>query len=507
MTSPTDTNSRAAGINPWAALGMLCLGVFMTLLDVTIVSSATPSLIETFDASIDQAVWVFSAYIMAFASTLILSGRLGDLYGPRRTYLIGLTVFVVASVLCGMSQAPWQLIVLRAVQGVGGALVVPQLMPMITTLFPPQKWGAAFGFTGALSGLAVLAGPLVGGVLVTGAGWRWIFYVNLPIGLLTFALVMRYLPDPRPARRQPLGIGSVLLMLGGIGGVVFALVEGERLKWSGTVWTVLAAGLALFAVFLADQRRRQSGVPLVPFALFRIRNFTLMNLIAVTVGFGVVGAFLPLTLYLQSVQGLSASKAGLVIAVMPLVSVLAAGVSGRLIESTGPKRILICGMACFSAGLGLVAWQATPDASVWQLVGPLALAGVGTGFTFAPMFSVGLRDVPPERSGVASGTVNTVQELGGLLASAAIGVVLQLRLGSGQNIATGRPVEGGERSPAALDAFHDTLAGAIRTSLTIQMCVLAAGALCALAVRNAAPAVPPQAQPAGRQEPRPAGID
>jgi EmrB/QacA subfamily drug resistance transporter len=477
---------------------MLCLGVFMTLLDVTIVSSATPSLIKTFDASIDQAVWVFSAYIMAFATTLVLAGRLGDLHGPRRVYLIGLTVFVAASMLCGIAQAPWQLIAFRAVQGLGGALVVPQLMPMITTLFPPQKWGAAFGFTGALSGLAVLAGPLVGGVLVTGVGWRWIFYVNLPLGLLTFFLVQRFLPDPRPGRHQPLGIGSILLLLAGVGSVVFGLVEGERLRWSAAVWAILAAGLVLLVVFLAGQRRQQSGVPLVPFVLFRVRNFALMNLIAVTVGFGVVGVFLPLTLYLQSVQGLSAAKAGMVIAVMPLVSIVAAGISARLTESAGPKRVLLSGMTCFSAGLGLLAWQATADASLWQLVAPLALAGVGTGFTFAPMFSVGMRDVPPPLSGVASGTVNTIQELGGLLASATIGVVLQLRLGEGQNIATGRPVAGGgEQTQAALDAFHETLAGAIRTSVLIQMAVLMAGALCAFAIRTAAPAARPQEQPAG----------
>jgi EmrB/QacA subfamily drug resistance transporter len=505
VTAPND--AKATGVNPWAALGMLCLGVFMTLLDVTIVSSATPSLIETFDASIEQAVWVFSAYIMAFATTLVLAGRLGDLHGPRRVYLLGLTVFVTASVLCGIAQAPWQLILFRAVQGLGGALVVPQLMPMITTLFPPQKWGAAFGFTGALSGLAVLAGPLIGGLLVTGAGWRWIFYVNLPVGLLTFFLVVRFLPDPRPGRRQPLGIGSVLLLLAGIGSVVFGLVEGERLNWSATVWAIIAAGLVLLAVFLADQRRQQSGAPLVPFVLFRSRNFTLMNLIAVTVGFGVVGAFLPLTLYLQSVQGLSAAKSGLVIAVMPLVSVVAAGASARVIETVGPKLVLLSGMVCFSAGLGLVASQATADASVWQLVGPLVLAGIGTGFTFAPMFSVGLRDVPPQLSGVASGTVNTVQELGGLLASAAIGVVLQLRLGEGQNIATGQPAEGGRLTPAALDTFHETLAGAIRTSMLIQMSVLAVGALCALAIKAAAPAAPQQEQPPVQESARPAGID
>ncbi|MFE1445594.1 MFS transporter [Streptomyces olivaceoviridis] len=505
MTSPSDP--RPAGTNPWAALGMLCLGVFMTLLDVTIVSSATPSLIETFDASIDQAVWVFSAYIMAFATTLILAGRLGDLHGPRRMYLIGLTVFVTASVLCGAAQAPWQLIPLRVLQGVGGALLVPQLMPMITTLFPPQKWGAAFGFTGALSGLAVLAGPLVGGFLVTGASWRWIFYVNLPIGLLTFFLVLRFLPDPRPGLRQPLGIGSVLLLLSGVGAVVFGLVEGERLHWSATVWAIIVVGLVLLAAFFADQRRRQSGVPLVPFVLFRARSFTLMNLIAVTVGFGVVGAFLPLTLYLQSVQGLSAARAGLVIAVMPLASVATAVISGRVIETAGPKRVLLGGLVCFSAGLGLIAWQATAHASVWQLVGPLVLAGVGTGFTFAPMFSVGMREVPPQLSGVASGTVNTVQELGGLLASAAIGVVLQVRLGEGRNIATGRPVEAaGRPTQAALDAFHETLAGAIRASMLIQMAVLAAGALCALAIKPAPPAAEPAGQPSSG-EPRTADVD
>ncbi|NJQ15949.1 MFS transporter [Streptomyces bohaiensis] len=442
--------------NPWPILGVLTIGLFMTLLDLTIVNIAFPSVVTDLGATLDEGLWVFSAYILVFATLLILGGRLGDTFGPRRVYLVGLVVFVLASLACGLADDAAVLIAARAVQGLGGALIAPQLLPITAAVFPPSKWGAAFGLSAALSGLAILAGPTLGGVIVNYLSWRWIFLINLPVGLLTLVLVLRVVPDLRPGRRQSFGLGSTALLIAGLGACCFALIEGERLEWSPLVWILLAAGLALTALFGLQQRRSQGRGALVPFELFRSRNFASMTAVLAVTGFGMLGAFLPLTVYLQAILQMSPLRAGLTIAAMPLTSTLVAGVAGRLADRYGGRRFLLAGLASFLAGIVLLGAVSTPDATTWQLVGPLALMGLGTGLIFAPLFAVAFTDLDPGLSGAASGVINTAQELGGLIATAVVGAILQARLVAGMRAwvdeqALAVPEEGREEFRAAFD--------------------------------------------------------
>ncbi|MEV5988550.1 MFS transporter [Streptomyces sp. NPDC052051] len=442
--------------NPWQILGVLTIGLFMTLLDLTVVNIAFPSIITDLGATLDEGLWTFSAYTLAFATLLIVGGRLGDWFGPRRVYLAGLALFVAASMVCGVADDATVLIAARAVQGLGGALVAPQLLPVTAAVFPPSKWGAAFGVSAALSGLAILAGPTLGGLIVTYLSWRWIFYINLPLGLLTLFLVARIVPDLRPGRRRSFGLGSTALLIAGLGAFSFALIEGERLEWSPLVWTLLAVGVLLAALFALVQRRGQNGSALVPFALFRSRNFATMSGVIAITGFGMLGTFLPLTIYLQSILHMSPLRAGLTIAAMPLTSTLVAGGVGKLADRYGGRNFLVGGLLLFTTGVVLLAAVSTPDATTWRLIGPLALVGLGTGMVFAPLFAVAFADLDPQLSGAASGVINTAQELGGLIATAVVGAILQARLVAGMRHwvdqqALALPEAGRERFRAAFD--------------------------------------------------------
>jgi len=272
-----------------AALGVLVLGLFMTLLDLTIVNVAIPSILDGLHASLDQVLWVLNAYSLLYAVLLITSARLGDIYGPRKLFAIGVVIFTTASAFSGLAQDPTQLILSRALQGLGAAVLAPQGLPLMMSLFPVEKRGGVFAIYGVIAGLAVIAGPTVGGFLVTHFGWRSIFTVNIPIGVITFALALLLIPDLRPGRRHRLDIPGVVLATAGLLGVIYGLIEGQRYDWGivtgfVTIPEIIGAGIVLLGVFLYHQARRQHGEPLLPFQVFNDRNFTLMTLVMAAMG-------------------------------------------------------------------------------------------------------------------------------------------------------------------------------------------------------------------------------
>ena len=420
-------------VNPTAVLIVLALGTFMTLLDLTIVNVAIPSMLDGLHASLDQILWVLNGYSLAYAVLLITSGRLGDIVGPRNLFAGGMAVFTAASLLSGLAQDPAQLILARATQGLGAAVLAPQGMAILLSVFPPQRRGSAFALFGMLAGLAVVVGPTLGGFLVSHFGWRWIFFVNLPVGIVTIALAMLIIPDLRPGRRHRLDLAGVALATAGLFGVVFGLIEGQRYDWgrvSGliSIPMIIGAGVALLVVFLVHQARRQQGEPLLPFAVFRDRNFTIGAFVLAAIGFAILGLYLPLTIYLQSVLGLSAQDAGLTIAIQPVSMMVAFGLAGALVQKVSPKYLLIPGLVLLAAGSASIAWTAHPDSSRWAFTPGLIGSGLGMAFIWTSVFSLATRDLPPHLAGVASGVINTIQELGGVIASAAVGALLQNRL-------------------------------------------------------------------------------
>jgi EmrB/QacA subfamily drug resistance transporter len=419
--------------NPWAVLLVVSLGFFMTLLDLTIVNIAVPNLITTLHASLDDVLWVINAYALVLAVMVITAGRLGDLIGPRIMFMGGIAVFTAASAACGLAPSPGWLIGFRAVQGLGAAMLIPQTLTIIINTFPADRRGAAFGVWGAVAGVATIAGPTLGGLLVTAFDWRWIFFVNLPIGVIVLVVTPLIIPDVRPGRRHRIDIPGVLLASAALLAICYGLVEGQKYDW-GTITgfvsipLVLGLGVVLLVAFLLVQRLTQDKEPLVPFALFRDRNYAVVNWVSGVLSIGMMGIFIPLTIYLQSVLGFSALKAGLTMAPASLVSMFVAPVAGRMTDKIGGKFILMSGLILFGAGMGWIALIAHPNSSWPVFMAPLIVAGLGMGCIFAPMVTVAMRNIEPRMAGAASGVLNTVRQVGLVIGTAAVGALLQNRL-------------------------------------------------------------------------------
>ena len=339
MQSPSSRSSAPAPAarNPWVVLIVLCTAVFMLLLDTTIVNNAQVQIRRGLDANLTQIQWVLDSYILTYAVLLLSFGRLGDIFGRKRLFLMGMALFTVASGLCGVVtslsdatgvSAISLLIGARVLQGVGGALMMPSSLSLLTVVFPPEKRGTAMGIWGSVVGLGAVAGPVLGGYLVTNYDWEWVFLINIPVGVAALIAAYRIIPesvDPNASRRLDwtgLGLSAVGIFL-----VVYALIEGNAKGWtSGTILGSLAAGAALIGVFVWWERRVAD--PMMKIELFRQRNFVVGNFLALTVSFGMLGIFFPLTIFLQGVLGFSAIRSGLTIAPMSIALLLAAPLAG-----------------------------------------------------------------------------------------------------------------------------------------------------------------------------------
>jgi EmrB/QacA subfamily drug resistance transporter len=414
--------------NPWAILITLSLGFFMTLLDLTIVNIAIPSMITDLDASLDEILWIVNAYVLVLAVLLITAGRLGDLRGQRTLFVAGVVVFTLASLACGLSPNPTLLIAFRAVQGAGAALLMPQTMAIIIGTFPADRRGTALGIWGAVAGLATVAGPTLGGVLVTYASWRWIFIVNVPIGLVVLAMTYAFIPDTRMERQHKLDLLGVTLATAGLFCLTFALIEGQRYSWNAAIDALFVAAAVLTVLFLLQQRSRQDAEPLVPFSLFRNRNFTVINAVATLVSVAILGFFLPFTIYLQSVLGYSAIKAGLILAPMSVIALVLAPVAGKMSDRIGGKYILMTGLTLFGLGAAILVLQSSVSSDWQDFMPAIAVMGLGMGGIWAPMATETMRGVPMALAGAASGVNNTLRQVGSVVGSAAVGALLQNQL-------------------------------------------------------------------------------
>jgi len=511
--------------NPWGALAALCIGFFMILLDATIVSIAIPAMLRGLNASLNSVVWVTSVYLLTYAVPMLFTSRLGDRFGPKRVFLVGLVLFTLASLWCGLAGDVGTLIAARGVQGIGAALMTPQTLAFISFLFPPARRGAAMGVWGAIAGLATVAGPLLGGLLVDNLGWQWIFFVNVPVGVIAVVMTMILVPDWRPNTAHSFDVPGILLSGAGLLLLVFGLQNGQQYDW-GEVWggvTVLeliAGGVALLVAFAVWQRfnRRE---PLIPFRIFGNRNFSTGTLAAVTVGFTMTGMFFPIVIYFQTVLGLTPLQAGLLTAPMSLLSGVVAPFTGRLSDKVNAKFLLTFGLVALAGGLAWISLQATPATPPLAMIPALLLCGLGIGFIFSPMSTVTMGAVPRELTGSASGIYNTARQVGGVLGSAAVGVLLQARITASLTASTaGLPaqvrdgiagdtnLEGGTPPdlgavPSGLrqqitDAIHSGLTTAAGQTLWLPAAVLLLGAMAALAMRTGRPthAAVPTPEPA-----------
>jgi EmrB/QacA subfamily drug resistance transporter len=471
--------------NSWAALGALCLGFFMILLDTTIVSIAIPSMVRGLNTGLNSVVWVLSVYLLTYAVPMLFTSRLGDRFGPKRVFLAGLAVFTLASLWCGLSGSVEMLITARAVQGLGAALMTPQTLAFITHLFPPAKRGPAMGLWGGVAGLATIAGPLLGGVLVDSLGWEWIFFVNVPVGVVAIVLTLILVPDWQPKQSHSFDVPGILLSAAGLFCLVFGIQNGQQYSW-GSVWgpvnifEIIGAGVVLITIFLVWQRLNRRE-PLLPLRIFANRNFSAGTVTATAIGFALTGMFIPVVVYIQDVLGMTPSKAGLLTAPMSLLSGLVAPFVGRLSDKVNAKYLVVFGFLALTAGLSIISVQARATTNPWALVPALLVCGLGIGCVFAPMSNVTMSSVDRTLAGAASGIFNTARQVGGVFGAAAIGVLLQARI-------TANMVATHGNAPVALT-------DATRETLILPAAVLALGAIAALAMKRVAPQDPASAEP------------
>jgi EmrB/QacA subfamily drug resistance transporter len=428
----TATAPPRTGPNPWRTLAVVLVGAFMALLDVTIVNVALPSIARGLDAGDSVLEWVVSGYALAFGLVLIPAGRLGDRFGHRTTFAGGLVVFTLGSLACGLAQSPLQLVAARIIQGIGAGVFQPAIPATIQTNFTGRDRARAFGMLGATIGLSTALGPLLGGTLVQlgGAdhGWRWIFLVNVPIGLVIVPLALRLLPCP--ARTVPRGVdpAGLVLLTAGLVALLLPLIEGQQQDWPAWTWASFAASALLLGGLWVWEARLagRGGEPLIPVHLVRRLPFAAGCMLALVYFAAFTSIFFTLSLLWQIGLGRSALAAGLLVIPFALANMVAAALSDRFSARLG-RRVLILGCAMVSAGLGLVLivlHVQAPSPSAWALLGPLALAGVGNGLFIAPNQDFVLATVERREAGAGSGFLSTAQRIGSSIGIAAVGTVL-----------------------------------------------------------------------------------
>lgn len=427
VTPLVDLHGRSA----WSVLPALILGFFMIMVDTTIVNIAVPTLATDLDATYTEVGWVNSAYLLSFAVLLLVAGRLGDRYGPKPVFITGLVIFTLASAWCGFSSTIAVLITARVVQGVGAALMTPQTMSTITRVFPPRQRGAAMGLWGATAGVATIAGPLLGGVFIEYVSWEWIFFINIPIGLVALYFALRSLPRLETSKKyfDLVGVG---LSVVGMFLFVFGLQEGETYDWSTitgpiTVWSVIIAGLVVLAGFVLWQRHLGDRA-LLPLHLFGTRNFTLANISGMAVSFAMIGIFFPLTIFLQSILGLTPIQAALLNLPSSLISGVVAPIAGRLSDKIPAKWVVATGFALLTASVVWLAATVAPDVSGTAFIPAMCLFGVGTGCIFSPLANLATSGLDHRTAGAGAGAFNMIRQVGGVIGSAAIVATLTSRL-------------------------------------------------------------------------------
>ncbi|MDQ0643961.1 EmrB/QacA subfamily drug resistance transporter [Microbacterium murale] len=476
--------------SPWPALWAMVIGFFMILVDTTIVGVANPAIKEALDSTsnnLDRVVWVTSAYLLAYAVPLLITGRLGDRFGPKNIYLIGLAVFTLASLWCGLSTTLDGLIWARAVQGLGAALLTPQTMAVITRTFPPERRGAAMGLWGAASGVAMLVGPLAGGFLVDGLGWEWIFFINLPVGVVGFVLACILVPKLQTHKHR-FDVPGVFLSAIALFLIVFGLQEAEAYDW-GVIWgpisvlSLIITGFVVLVLFLWYQSRTKNE-PLVPLELFRNRNFAWSNITIAIVGFTVTAQGLPLMFFLQLARGLSPTESALLLIPMALAAGIVSPFAGRLLDRIDPRLMLVPGLLLVSISLFLFAMMMNTEIPIGWLLLPSAILGFGNAGMWGPLATTATRDLPPRQAGAGSGIYNTMRTVGSVLGSAAIASFMQNRLEAnlpGASDATGE-FGGGPMPDAVAGHFADAMA----QTMLLPAAVILLGVAAVLVLRRPA---------------------
>ncbi|MFD0147519.1 MULTISPECIES: MFS transporter [unclassified Streptomyces] len=452
-------DSRQGRFPLWVTILACSLPMFMVALDNLVVSTALRSMAVDLQASTTDLQWFVNAYVLSFACLLLTGAALGDRFGRRRVFVLGIAVFTLSSIACGLADSSGQLIAARALQGLGAAAVMPLSLTLLAEEVPDRKRNLALGLWSAVSGMAVALGPVVGGAVVDGLDWQWIFWINVPVCLVAIPLIFVVLGESSvPASR--LDLPGMLLVTAGLVSVVWAIVNGESEGWSsGVIIAAFAAGAVLLVLFVLWERRARQ--PLLPLSFYRKRAFVFSNLVSASMYFGVFGSIFLLAQFFQMAPVRTPLEAGVLTLAWTLMPMFVAPVAGALTDRLGGGRLMAAGLLLQGIGLAWIDLVATSDTPYSRMVGAMIVAGFGMGLVFAPTAAVVLASVGPQNRGKASGANNTVREIGGALGTAILSSVF-VHYGS--------------------DRTAEEFVDGMRPAIWIGVAVVLLGALCALAI-------------------------
>ena len=445
----------AAENRRWWTLGALCFALFMIMLDNTVVNVALPAIRADLGISVSELEWTVAAYALTFASLLLTGGKLGDLLGRRKIFIVGLTVFTLSSLACGLSSTAPQLISARAVQGIGAALMMPATLSIISHTFHARERGMAIGIWAGVSALALAIGPLLGGIITEHISWNWIFYVNVPIGVLAVIAAIVVVPESKDtSHEQRLDLPGLLTSGIGLLALVYALIEGHQYGWTSArilgLFAIAVVALGSFVLLEMHQR-----LPMLDLSLFRNGTFAGANIVAILVTLAMFGIFVFFPIYMQTIRGWSPIQAGAALLPWTVMIVIFAPIAGKLSDRVGSRWLMAGGMTVVAACCLLLS-TVTLHSTFWHMLPAFLLGGLGMSFVMTPMSAAAMGAAPVAKAGVASGVLNTFRQVGVALGIAITGAIVANRAASA--------AAGGASPP---EAFVHGLTFAMRVSAAI----------------------------------------
>jgi EmrB/QacA subfamily drug resistance transporter len=456
----------------WWTLAAVSFGLFMIMLDNTVVNVALPSIERDLHVSIASLEWIVAAYALTFAALMITGGKLADLYGRRRIFVVGIVIFTLSSLACGLAPSAGFLIGARAVQGVGAALMNPATLSIITATFPPKQRGQAIGIWAGVSALALAIGPLAGGLIVDNINWNWIFFINVPVGAAGIVASRIFITESRDtSHEQSIDLPGLATSGLGLFALSYGLIEGNQHGWgSAEIVSLFVAAVVLLVGFVLVERHQR--LPMLDLSLFRSGAFTGANLVAMLVSLGMFGVFFFVSLYIQNILGFSPTKAGAAFLPMTMLIILVAPIAGRASDRIGSRWLMGAGMSIL--GVSLLLYQRVGlHSDFWTLLPAMLLGGVGMALTMSPMTAAAMGAVPVDKAGVGSGVLNSFRQVGGAMGIALMGAIVVSYVHAGSHTALGR----------------EQFVSGLHAALLVSAGLAFAGSLVAVAVVRTAPQV------------------
>jgi len=416
----------------WLTLAAVSVGLFMIMLDNTVVNVALPSIQDELGADLSELEWIVTGYALTFASLMLVGGKVADAFGRRRIFVTGIAVFTLASLLCGLANSTDMLIGARVLQGAGAALMNPATLSIIAATFPPRQRGTAIGIWAGVSALALAIGPLVGGLITEHLHWSWIFFLNIPVGVAGIAASYVFIDESRDESHSSLDLPGLATSAIGLFALTYGLIEANTYGWTSAriVGVFVLAAVSLVSFVVIERRRRE---PMLPLELFRSGTYTGANLVVLLVALAMFGVFFFVSLYMQNVLGYSAVQAGAAFLPMTILIILVAPIAGRASDRIGSRGLMTAGMIFVALQLVLFS-RLGADASFWNLLPALLIGGIGMAMTMTPSAAAATRSVPVDKSGVGAAVLNSARQVGGTMGIAIIGAIMAAEAGGERSV-------------------------------------------------------------------------